>query len=220
MKRNFAPALAAVAATWTIVGAGAAAQVLPGSDADTAAVVQVVGGSASFEAGTNISAISVHGRSGGLEGRARVRQSGDLITIERMEAMLPVKTMTTGMGLRDEHMRKYVFTTEDGRTPDLKYTGERAECSPAPGRAGESTCMVSGHLTIRGTERPFAITLKVKKVGDAYRAAGDGIVKLSTYGIARPSQLGVTTADEVKLRLEFTAKDATSQMLARGGDLR
>ena len=78
--------------------------------------------------------------------------------------------------------------------------------------------MVSGQLTIRGTERPFAITLNVKKVGNAYRAAGDGIVKLSTYGIARPSQLGVTTSDEVKLHLEFTAK--ASQMLARGGDVR
>ena len=219
MKRYFGPALAAVAAgLMTTVDAGAAAQVPPGSSAETAAVVQVLGGGASFEAGTNISAISVHGKSGSLEGRAQVRHSGDVITIERMEATVPVKTMTTGMGLRDEHMRKYVFTTEDGRTPDLKYTGERAECSPAPGRPGESTCMISGHLTIRGTERPFAITLKVKKVGDAYRAAGDGIVKLSTYGIARPSQLGVTTADEVKLHLEFTAKNTPSQMLARGGD--
>ncbi len=59
----------------------------------------------------------------------------------------------------------------------------------------------------------------MKKVGDAYRAAGDGIVKLSSYGISRPSQLGVTTTDEVKLHLEFTAKAAASQM-ARAGDVR
>ena len=221
MKRNLAPALAAVAtALMTTVDAGAAAQAAPAANAGTPAVVQVLGGTASFEAGTNISAINVHGKSGSLEGRAQVRHSGGVITIERVEATLPVKTITTGMGLRDEHMRKYIFTTEDGRAPDLKYTGEKAECSAAPDRAGESTCTVSGTLAVRGTERPFAITLKVKRAGDGYRASGDGTVKLSTYGIARPSQLGVTTADDVKLHLEFTAKDITSQMLARGGDVR
>jgi polyisoprenoid-binding protein YceI len=221
MKRYLGPTVAAVAVGLIASFAtGAAAQTMPGPYGETAAVVQVLGGTATFEAGTNISAISVHGKSAGLAGRAQVRQSGDVITIEQLEATLPVKTITTGLGLRDEHMRKYVFTAGDGAAPDLKYTGDRADCSPVPGRGGESICTVSGLLAIRGTERPFAITLKVKKAGDAYRAAGDGTVKLSTYGIARPSQLGVTTTDDVKLHLEFTAKAASGQMVARAGDVR
>ena len=220
MKRYVGPTLAAVAVGLiAIADAGAAAQAVSGPNGEATAVVQVLGGTATFEAGTNISAINVHGKSGNLEGRAQVRHSGDVIAIEQLEATLPVKTITTGMGLRDEHMRKYVFTTGDGHTPDLKYTAEKAECSPAAGRGGESACTVSGQLAIRGTERPFGITLRVKKVGDGYRAAGDAIVKLSTYGISRPSQLGVTTTDEVKLHLEFTAKAAVSQM-ARAGDVR
>ena len=220
MKRYVGPTLAAVAAGLiAIADTGVAAQAVSGPNAEATAVVQVLGGTATFEAGTNISAINVHGKSDSLEGRAQVRHSGDAIAIEQLEATLPVKTITTGLGLRDEHMRKYVFTTGDGQTPDLKYTADKAECSPAAGRGGESTCAVSGQLAIRGTERPFNITLRVKKAGDGYRAAGDAIVKLSTYGISRPSQLGVTTTDDVKLHLEFTAKAAARQM-ASAGDLR
>ena len=33
-------------------------------------------------------------------------------------------------------------------------------------------------------------------------------MKLSTYGIPPPSQLGVGTDDDIKLRLEFTARPA------------
>ncbi|HXT30273.1 MAG TPA: hypothetical protein VN716_13360, partial [Vicinamibacterales bacterium] len=59
-----------------------------------------------------------------------------------------------------------------------------------------------------GTARPFSISLKVTEDRDSYRASGDGIVKLSAYGIPQPSQLGVHTDDEIKLRLEFTARPA------------
>ncbi len=71
---------------------------------------------------------------------------------------------------------------------------------------GQSICTVSGQLTIRGTQRPFAMTLQVTGTGGGYRAAGLGTVKLSAWGIAQPSQFGVTTTDDVKLRLEFTAR--------------
>jgi hypothetical protein len=61
---------------------------------------------------------------------------------------------------------------------------------------------------IRGTAKPFVIALKVTENNGTYRATGDSIVKLSTYGIEKPSQLGVRTEDEVKLKLDFTARPA------------
>ncbi|HSL23204.1 MAG TPA: YceI family protein [Vicinamibacterales bacterium] len=180
-----------------------------------ATVVEVLGGTATFDVGTNIPAVGVHGKSANLRARAQIREDEEAITIEKMEATLPVKTLSTGLGLRDEHMRKYVFTTGEGQTPDLKFVADQADCARAAG--GESTCKVSGQLAIRGTPRPFAMTLKVNRAGEGYRAAGDGTVKLSTYGIAQPSQFGVTTEDEVKLHLEFTAKPSGNQTAARRG---
>jgi hypothetical protein len=53
--------------------------------------------------------------------------------------------------------------------------------------------------------------------GDSYHASGDSVVKLSTYGIAQPSQLGVWTSDEVKLRLDFTGRPATTIAVATTG---
>ena len=183
-----------------------------------AAMVEVLGGTATFDAGTNISAINVHGKSTSLKGRARIRQSGNAFTIEQMEATLPVDTISTGMGLRDSHMKKYVFTTDDGQLPDLKFAAEKADCAPQSG--AESTCSLSGELAIRGTPRPFTIKLKVQKDGDAFRATGDGVVKLSTYGIEQPSQFGVKTTDDVQLHLEFTAKASGAQMAKRSGGTR
>ncbi|HXE83018.1 MAG TPA: YceI family protein [Gemmatimonadales bacterium] len=168
--------------------------------------VEVRGGTASFDVGTNVPALNVHGKSTSLEARGTIRPGANGPQLEQIEATVPVKTLGTGMGLRDEHMRKYVFTTADGQTPDVKFSARQAACSKTG--ASQSTCDVTGDLSIRGTARPFSISLKVTEDRDSYRASGDGIVKLSAYGIPQPSQLGVHTDDEIKLRLEFTARPA------------
>ena len=59
--------------------------------------------------------------------------------------------------------------------------------------------------------------LKVSEDGDTLRAVGDGKVTLSAYGIERPSQLGVTTADDVKLRFDLTAKQSATRAVATSG---
>ena len=88
----------------------------------------------------------------------------------------------------------------------MKFTAKQATCSKTG--SNQSTCDVTGDLSIRGTARPFTIALKVSENGDAYRASGEGMVKLSAYGIPQPSQLGVHTDDEIKLKLDFTARPA------------
>jgi hypothetical protein len=60
------------------------------------------------------------------------------------------------------------------------------------------------------------MALRITREGSAYRAKGDGTVKLSTYGIVAPSQLGVTTEDDVKLFVEFLAKPS-SGVVGTGG---
>jgi len=217
MKRHFLITVLTVAAATGYPVMRVAAQGSP-APPTAAATVEVSGGTVTFDAATNVSAISVHGKSTDVRGRAVVRQAGEAIAIEQLEAHVPVKTLRTGLGLRDDHMRKHIFTTSDGQVPDLEFLSERTSCSPAS--PGESTCNVSGKLTIRGIERPFTIALKVKKTGDAYTAQGDSVVKLSTYGIERPSQFAVTTTDDVRLHLEFTARPAANSVAARTGVIR
>ncbi len=176
--------------------------------------VEVRGGTATFEAATNVSAIRIHGKSAALRGHARVKSEGDALAIEGLEATIPVGTLDTGMSLRDTHMRKYVFTTADGKTPDLHFAADKTTCSAS---GAQSRCQLQGQLSVRGMPRPFTIALKVSKDSDGFRAVGDSIVKLSTYGIDAPSQLGVRTQDDVKLHLEFTARPTAAAEATGGG---
>jgi polyisoprenoid-binding protein YceI len=184
---------------------------------DKTTVVEAKSGTVMFNVATNVSAISVHGRSQRLDARARVRQGPEGMIVEQVDAIVPVTSLATGMGLRDEHMRKYIFTTPDGLRPDVRFTADRATCSN--GRTGQTTiCEVAGDLTIRGMQRPLTISLEVSGERTIFRVVGEAIVKLSAYGIEPPSQLGVRTADDVVLRLEFMAGPVVQLTADSGGE--
>jgi polyisoprenoid-binding protein YceI len=164
--------------------------------------VPVESGLVAFSVGTNVSAVSVHGKASAATGVVRARRDGAQVRIEEVTVLLPVEALTTGMSLRDEHMKKYIFTTADKKTPELRFSSGTVSC------VLDSNCKVAGTLSIRGLERPFSISLKVKAAGAGYRAVGDSVVKLSDYGIERPSQFGVRCSDEVKIHIHFHGKGA------------
>lgn len=182
-------------------------------------LVEVSGGTVKFAVATNVPAVSVHGESEALKGRVRVRQSPSGAALEELEAIVPVLSLKTGMSLRDEHMRKQIFTTAAGQVPDLRFVSRRGACAPAaPGQ--ETKCRLEGELTIRGTTRPFAMLVSVSEKNGGFRVTGDGEVKLSAYSIARPSQLMVTTADVVKLQVAFVARPSGGAVASRLGAAR
>jgi polyisoprenoid-binding protein YceI len=181
--------------------------------------VGVESGTATFEAVTNMPGIEVKGKSNSLSAHVEVVQDGGRLALQRIEASLPVKSLVTGMKVRDEHMRKYIFTAADGQEPDLRFEADQAACS-AHGAARDYTCQVSGAFSMRGESRPFSINLRVKEqTGSAlaFRVEGDGIVKLSDYGIAPPSQFGVKPANEVKIHLDFAGKEGSLPAVAGRG---
>jgi polyisoprenoid-binding protein YceI len=185
-----------------------------------AETVAIHGGNVSFSVSTNTLGINVQGTSDALEGRVELRHDAEGLMLDRVTAWLPVKTLHTGMTLRDSHMRKYVFEKPSGETPDLRFEAEGVSCAGvAPGR--EVNCQLAGTLAIRDLARNLSVSLKVRQEGSsaAFRVRGDGSVKLSDYAIEPPSQLGVKTANEVQIRLDFTAKPAVSAP-ARAGAVR
>ena len=184
--------------------------------ANNGTTAAVEGGAASFVVNTTVPGISVKGKSTALEARAVVERVPDGLHLEKVEASIPVKSILTGMAIRDEHMRRYIFTTADGKTPDLHFETAEAACAAQSGRGSEFSCQVSGSLAIRGVARPFSIPLKIRAQGGVYRATGESTVKLSDYGIEQPSQFGVRTADEVQLHIEFSGKEGAAK-IASGG---
>src|SRR5262245_41698987 len=70
--------------------------------------VQIESGSVVFEASTNVPGIEVKGKSTALSGEARVFREDNALRVEQIRVSLQVKSLGTGMKLRDEHMRKYI----------------------------------------------------------------------------------------------------------------
>jgi polyisoprenoid-binding protein YceI len=173
--------------------------------ADTASVsprIDAREGQVEFTAVTNLPALEVHGRGQLLHASAVVRRDGRRIFLQKLEARMPVDRLSTGMSVRDKHMRERVFVRPDGSAPDLAFLAEQAVCS-----TGAAPCVVTGQLSIRGEPRPFSVSLTLEAVdGDrTVRVRGDGVVKLSDYGIPRPRQLGVTVGDAIAIQIRLVA---------------
>jgi len=182
--------------------------------------VSIEAGSASFEAGTNVPGIEIKGASSNLSGRANVSHGASGLVIDQIHVTLPVKSLATGMKVRDEHMRKYIFTNADGQVPDVEFAADQVTCRKNGG-AEDFLCQVAGSLTIRGVAHAFSTALNVKEqssaAGATFRASGDGVVKLSDYGIPLPKQFGVSTTDEVKLKISFVGRTSPTQTAGSGG---
>lgn len=183
---------------------------VPGASAN-ADTITVNHGIATFSVGTNMPGVTVKGKSEALHANVQIRRAPDGVMLEHIEAWLPVKTLGTGIALRDEHMRKYIFTTPAGEIPDLRFEAGNVSC-PGVTAGHETTCNVPGTLSIRGTARNFAITLKIREANGAtaFRGGGDARVRLSDYGIEQPSQFGVKTENDVQVHLEIPETTVTS----------
>ena len=163
--------------------------------------LKVESGSASFNAGTTVPGVEVTGKSNALSARVEIATTDTSISLRHIDATLPAKSLSTGMKVRDEHMRKYIFQDPSGELPDLRFTSERATC-PAATHAFE--CFVAGEFQMRGLSRPFQIALRVKQQSEtSFHVEGDGILKLTDYGIEPPSQFGVRMLNEVKFHIDF-----------------
>jgi polyisoprenoid-binding protein YceI len=183
-------------------------QLMTAAGNEYSGVFDIDSGAAIFEAATNVPGVEVKGKSTALSGHVTITRDERGFTLAGIDVVVPVKSLATGMNVRDEHMRKYIFTAGDSQLPDVRFLGETVAC-PAALTSQEVTCRVSGTLSIRGTARPFTVNLHVRSQSGssaALHGSGDAAVKLSDYGISAPSQFGVTANDEVKLHLDLSAR--------------
>lgn len=152
-----------------------------------------------FFAAANVSAFNVSGIAKSLDGEAVFSATG----IAKLQVRIPVDALTTRMSLRDKHMGKRIFETKDGKRPDVVLSTADVKCSKP--EAGLRKCPLAGDLEIQGIKRPFKIDISLKENAGTTSAEGEGVVKLSDYGIPQPEQLGVKVADEVKLKVKVLA---------------
>ncbi len=127
----------------------------------------------------------------------------ELVTGEKGEDLVltvPLEKVTTGIGLRDTHMReKYL---ETAKYPTAELSVPRATLKfPADGASLEST--LPGTLTLHGTSRPVTFTYKASRKGAAYDVQGSVRINMNDFGIATPSYLGITVQPPVAISVSF-----------------
>ena len=121
-----------------------------------------------------------------------------------LRVTVPLANLTTGIALRDRHMReKYLHV---GQYPVAELSVERAQLKPPA--SGSVSGDASGLMKIHGKSKKLTFHYSGKKNGSAIQVTATARLDLRDYGIEVPSFLGVTVKPEIDLTVTFDAKDS------------
>lgn len=145
-----------------------------------------------FTAPCSVKSMTIKGQASELTGQAL--RTGDRITSG--EVKVPVKSLKTGMAMRDEHMRERIFKAADGTYPDLTFKATQSNCATG---SAEMHCSIQGLFSIRGTEKPATFDCTSTDQNLSCRSN----LKLSDYSIEQPSQLGIKVSNDISVDIQL-----------------
>jgi polyisoprenoid-binding protein YceI len=126
-----------------------------------------------------------------------VSESGGNVVIT-----VTLANLTTGISLRDHHMRdKYL---EVARFPTTVLTVARSALK-LPGAGGEVDADVPATLTLHGQTKPITVHYSTKADASSFTTQGKFHVNMNDYGITVPSYLGVTVKPDIDVSASFRA---------------
>ena len=164
-------------------------------ESDEAKLINLSLGSIEFEAPVNIKALTIHGKADQLKGSLRM----DGLNLTQILVTVPVNSLSTGIKVRDKHMRERVFKSEDGKFPDIEFFCPEVT---GTGQTDAMECEVKGYLKIRGLRSEVSVALRVTYEGGKYRAKGETVIKLTDYGIDPPKQFGIKLQNHIRIKFE------------------
>jgi polyisoprenoid-binding protein YceI len=113
-----------------------------------------------------------------------------------------LQTLETGIGLRDEHLRKKYLEVERGPA----YAQAHLRNIRVEKLAGKTPFRAV--LMLHGQTKEVTGTADIKPEGDGYRLNASFPVRVSEFGIPEPTYLGVGVKDEVMVRVNLNATPA------------
>ena len=146
---------------------------------------------------------NVKGKFSGLSGALRLDESD--LTKSRVEASIPVTTISTGDAQRDGHLKSADFFDAE-RLPAMTFTSTKVESK------GPSELAVTGDLTMHGVTRPvtFAVegpTAPAKDPWGNLRIGLSGTAKINRkdFGLTWNTALetGVLVGEDVTITLDI-----------------
>jgi polyisoprenoid-binding protein YceI len=131
----------------------------------------------------------------GTGSELQLQDKGDVLVVT-----VPLGAVTTGIDLRDTHMReKYL---ETGQYPTAELSVPRSGVKfPADGETVDASA--PGTLTLHGKSQAVTVHYKAVRKGNSYEVKGDFHLNMNDYGIVTPSYLGITVKPGVDVAVSF-----------------
>ena len=113
-----------------------------------------------------------------------------------------LRTLDTGIGLRNEHLRENYL--EVGRGPRFDTaTLSEIELNGLDPNAPEGTGSFTGLLTVHGVTHAVTGLVEVRRSSAGLRVKASFPVALPDYGIPKPRYLGIGVKDTVRVEVAF-----------------
>jgi polyisoprenoid-binding protein YceI len=120
-------------------------------------------------------------------------------------ATFDIRSLDTGIDIRNEHMKKKYLEVEKFPNAVLKVTKLDLPPASGTGEFSANTLPFSGTLSLHGVEKAVVGTADLtRKAGQLNLAVKFG-VKISDYAISSPGYAGITMADEVQITVSEIA---------------
>ncbi len=129
-------------------------------------------------------------------------ENNDFSTNSEIYFEVDLRTIDTGIGLRNRHMRdnyletdKYPFTFFNGKISETKMNQEKI------------SVMVEGEIFIHGIKQKLKTQGEIFDFQDGYRITTNFDIKLSDFKIDIPKVMFLKLNEVIKLELEFFMKE-------------
>ena len=118
-----------------------------------------------------------------------------------------LRTLKTGIGMRDRHMKENYLEVEKGPSFGTA-TLENITVDKLDGKTSFNATLV-----LHGERRSITGSATLERRDGGYRVQAEFPVKVSHYNIAKPSYLGVGVQDEIRIKIALTAVPANTVAL-------
>jgi polyisoprenoid-binding protein YceI len=115
-----------------------------------------------------------------------------------------LRTLDTGIGLRNDHMRSEYLEVEKGEGfSSAVLTDLDLGSAPAEGLRGRTR--FTGTLLLHGVRKAVSGQADIRREGQSVRVEAGFPIALADYGIRAPRYLGVGVKDVVQVKVSLTA---------------
>ncbi len=119
------------------------------------------------------------------------------------DAIFQMSALTTGVGLRDSHMKDNYLKTKDFPQATLKLdeTVLPADCTA---KCDLKDIPFTAKLTLHGTEKPVVGKMNVQREGAKLGMDFAFKVTMTEFGIPQPAYLGIKVVDQVDVTTKIS----------------